>query len=293
MSQLDKLYTHGFCCPDHGNDPLTDTVSDLSYIDGEWQLAKSTGINLGKIVSRVIRSVFDRKIVAGDLDEELYQFNKEKLFNAIKVGGIALDLDEGDEYYDLGEKIKKSAMTFVAFKNHSNLMALIDALTDEAGKLRTWAQFNKAAKGISKNYNKNWLAAEYRTSVKSVRMSKIWQRIERDKERKPWLIYKTQNDSNVRDSHQLMHNVCKRVDDPFWDEFYPPNGWRCRCYTRQRSTFKGIEEPEAYPDEKQMPKAFRVNTGKTGDLYSKDHPYFKDVSDDHRANIIDALYSFD
>lgn len=210
------------------------------------------------------------------------------MLDAIQEGGIKIDLDPKDNDYELGQQIKRSALTFTAFKNHHNIVALVEALTDEKGNLRTWSQFKKVAKTIADDYNINWLAAEYRTSVKSVRMAKIWKRIEANAEKQPWLIYKTQNDDKVRNSHQLLHDVCKKVDDPFWDEFYPPNGWRCRCYTRQRRKFKGVAEPEAYPDEKQMPLAFRVNTGKSGELYSENHPYYQGLSKEHKQKVINA-----
>lgn len=35
--------------------------------------------------------------------------------------------------------------------------------------------------------------------------------------------------SDARPSHAALHNSVYPVDDPFWDTFYPPNGWNCRC----------------------------------------------------------------
>ncbi len=241
------------------------------------------------MVERALKKIFDREMRAGDLDKDIWKYNYKRLLRAIEVGGIATDLDSDHPDYDLGEMIKDSALTFTAFKNHSNVTAMVNALTDENGKLRTWSKFKKAAKEISKDYNKNWLAAEYRTSVKSVRMAKIWQRIEDKKDKQPYLVYRTQQDDNVRDSHRLLHNICKPVDDPFWDEFYPPNGWRCRCFVRQRSKCNGNTEVTELPTEKQMPKAFRVNTGKSGNLYSDHHPYFDNVSEADKMNIDKAI----
>ena len=34
---------------------------------------------------------------------------------------------------------------------------------------------------------------------------------------------------DARPSHAALHNSVYPVDDPFWDTFYPPNGWNCRC----------------------------------------------------------------
>lgn len=46
---------------------------------------------------------------------------------------------------------------------------------------------------------------------------------------KPYWKYVTQDDAAVRLSHRLLHGKVFRFDDPFWDHFYPPNGFRCRC----------------------------------------------------------------
>lgn len=46
---------------------------------------------------------------------------------------------------------------------------------------------------------------------------------------KPYWKYVTKDDTAVRLSHRLLHGKVFRFDDPFWDHFYPPNGFRCRC----------------------------------------------------------------
>ncbi|MZQ57685.1 phage head morphogenesis protein, partial [Escherichia coli] len=32
-----------------------------------------------------------------------------------------------------------------------------------------------------------------------------------------------------RKTHEALHGTVMRYDDPFWEAFYPPNGWGCRC----------------------------------------------------------------
>lgn len=40
----------------------------------------------------------------------------------------------------------------------------------------------------------------------------------------------TRLDNKVRPSHRSLHGLIFPVDDPFWDSFYPPIDWLCRCF---------------------------------------------------------------
>lgn len=56
-----------------------------------------------------------------------------------------------------------------------------------------------------------------------------WARIERNKRRFPYVMYRTMRDERVRALHRRWDGVTLPVDDPWWDTHYPPCGWRCRC----------------------------------------------------------------
>jgi SPP1 gp7 family putative phage head morphogenesis protein len=60
-----------------------------------------------------------------------------------------------------------------------------------------------------------------------------WERIQRVKEQRPYLMYDPVHDRRTRPQHLAWGNVVLPVDDPWWDTHYPPNGWRCRCRVRQ------------------------------------------------------------
>lgn len=47
--------------------------------------------------------------------------------------------------------------------------------------------------------------------------------------RRPYWQYQTAGDGDVRPSHEAMEGKVYRCDDPIWDVWYPPNGFRCRC----------------------------------------------------------------
>jgi SPP1 gp7 family putative phage head morphogenesis protein len=82
-------------------------------------------------------------------------------------------------------------------------------------------------------------------------------------EARPIWIYDAVNDSRTRPAHLAMDGVARRFDDPFWDTWYPPNGYRCRCSVRTASereaARKGItvETGEA-PKERRTPDGQKV-----------------------------------
>jgi SPP1 gp7 family putative phage head morphogenesis protein len=52
---------------------------------------------------------------------------------------------------------------------------------------------------------------------------------------KPYWQYLTKDDGRVRPAHAVLHQKIFRHDDPIWDHFYPPNGFRCRCRVKALS----------------------------------------------------------
>lgn len=57
----------------------------------------------------------------------------------------------------------------------------------------------------------------------------------------PYFQYHTVGDDRVRPAHAAMDGFIARRDDGVWDEWWPPNGFNCRCTV----TAISIEEAEA------------------------------------------------
>lgn len=159
-------------------------------------------------------------------------------------------------------------------------------LVDEKGKIRSYSGFKRKVDVVHKNYNKNYLQAEHQTSKRSAQSARQWQGFEETADLFPNLKYMTVADDKVRQDHDKLHGIIKPVNDPFWDSYYPPNGFRCRCYVKP--TTEGADNRKALtnPD-----KGFANNVGKSNEIFANDHPYFA-VPKDAKKNIDKSVENF-
>lgn len=71
--------------------------------------------------------------------------------------------------------------------------------------------------------------------------------------RRPYWQYQTAGDGNVRPAHGAMDGRVYRCDDPVWDVWYPPNGFRCRCVvvslTEEQVRRSGLQVDQVMPHE--------------------------------------------
>lgn len=70
----------------------------------------------------------------------------------------------------------------------------------------------------------------FNTNLRTAHMAGRWKQIQRVKETRPYMVYMTVGDQQVRPEHAAWHSIVLPVDDSFWDTHLPPNGWGCRCY---------------------------------------------------------------
>ena len=64
---------------------------------------------------------------------------------------------------------------------------------------------------------------------------------------RPYWDYVAIMDSSTRPEHAMLNGLVFRYDDPFWSEFYPPNGWNCRCRVVARSQ-KNLDSLDILPN---------------------------------------------
>ncbi|MCR5312985.1 MAG: phage head morphogenesis protein [Bacteroidaceae bacterium] len=104
------------------------------------------------------------------------------------------------------------------------------------------------------------------------------------------LQYRTAQDSHVREDHALLHGTTLPPSDPFWDKYYPPNGWGCRCTVVQVRKGKfPLSDPELAMKRGDNSTAgvkqqmFRFNPGKQMKIFPPKHPYYKTPASDGKT----------
>ena len=73
----------------------------------------------------------------------------------------------------------------------------------------------------------------YNTNLRTARTAGQWDRISRNADLLPYLVYELGPSEQHREEHVAWAGLCLRVDDPWWNAHYPPNGWGCKCRVRQ------------------------------------------------------------
>lgn len=173
----------------------------------------------------------------------------------------------------LFERMKANLSYFAAAK--------VRTASAELEPLRALPQkeYLQAAAQVMDKHNRLWLPAEQVSAMASAQSAESWAEIRKRAILYPNLRYETAGDERVRNDHRLLDGAVHPVNSEFWDTWMPPNGWRCRCKVVQTDQpANDISADEIAPD-----VGFRHNPGKTGKLFSDDHPYFAATPATQRA----------
>lgn len=230
-------------------------------------LAYTNPTGLDSIVERVLQRVHRQQLKAGDLDADLWLANAHKIWEG-GAKGLGPGWNTDITRLGMALNLQQNAHIFAAFKNHHNINALVGLLTDK-GRVRSWAEFKKAAMPLMDKYNQHWLRTEYNHAIGSARMADKWHELSRRGGKGEYI---TVGDERVRTSHRLLHGTLLPFDHPFWQSYWPPNGWNCRCDVRWHPDDTQSQSPGGLPDD--VPPEMQFNPGQQGLLYSRQHPYF-------------------
>lgn len=177
------------------------------------------------------------------------------------------------------KRLQRSDYIFSGLKTFHELNEAFPSLLDENGNRKTFERFLNDVRKIDETYNSNYLRAEYNFVQASAEMAAKWERFAEDGNRYN-LQYRTAGDTKVRPEHAALHGVTLPMSDPFWEEFFPPNGWNCRCTVAQvrKSKYPVTDHDEAMSlgelaTGKDSKGIFRFNPGKEQKTVPDYNPY--------------------
>ena len=136
-----------------------------------------------------------------------------------------------DEFHTLNSRAKALAFTVSGVNDMDLIVFVYRTLTKALREGTTSATFKKdvlpafeAEGGISRAR----LETIFRTNIQSAFMAGRYAQLMQGR-LMTWWRYSAVNDSRTRPTHRALNGIVRHRDDPFWDVFFPPNGFNCRC----------------------------------------------------------------
>lgn len=141
-----------------------------------------------------------------------------------------------EEYRLLDDESRAKAFTVSGYTSLQMLQEFLDCLTKAAEEGTTKEQFLKDMNNFLEEHGYEgmnpWKSDNiFRTNMQTAFNAGHYKSMtdETTKKMRPYWQYKTAGDGHVRETHQAMAERVFPADDPIWDVWYPPNGFRCRC----------------------------------------------------------------
>lgn len=178
-------------------------------------------------------------------NDEYKRLSDECRAKAFSVSGYT-SLEVLQEFLDQLQKAVEEGDTKEQFRENMN------QFLEEKGYegLNPWKSDNIFRTNLQTAYNAGHYKSMTEPTVKKLR---------------PYWQYQTAGDGQVRDTHAAMEGRVYKADDPIWDIWYPPNGFKCRCtvvsLTPQQVERRGLRV------ERQAPYEIDYSTGEKKLVY--------------------------
>ena len=162
----------------------------------------------------------------------------------------------GFKWQEVWAEAQAKAFTVAGVMRQDLLQDIRGALSDALNGGETLAQFqariqpvleNKGwwGKGLifdretgeitGKALNPRRLKTIFQTNMQSAYSAGRFKQQLANADLRPFWEYVAILDSRTRPAHRSQAGRVFPYDDPYWQTFYPPNGWNCRCRVRTRS----------------------------------------------------------
>lgn len=242
--------------------------------DNEWQEIRA---KLGGKFDKMMKALFRQK--GAQLDIDILASDEAQDFINTHAGILDGSFEKVEMSDLMRERLTRSDYIFSGMKAFHEMNEAFPSLLDENGERKPFEKFLNDVRKLDETYNAHYLHAEYNFVHASAQMAAKWEEFEEDGDRY-YLQYRTQHDDKVRPEHAALDRVTLPMSDPFWESYYPPNGWNCRCTVAQVLKWKYEKtDPqeamnrgrEALDGEKY--NIFKFNSGKQGKAMPDYNPY--------------------
>lgn len=176
----------------------------------------------------------------------LYKLAPAKTIKYFKNKGNTLTWD----WYDIWQDAHKKTFTVAKVMREDVLKDIRSSVDKALSEGKTFHEFKKELKPILQK--KGWWGEQivvdtkgnaekvqmgslsrlkniYSVNMQTAYMTGRYQTQIENTDNRPYWEYVAVMDASTRPEHAMLNGLIYRYDDPFWNAFYPPNGWRCRC----------------------------------------------------------------
>jgi SPP1 gp7 family putative phage head morphogenesis protein len=230
-----------------------------------------------KQIEKYIEGIYNGSITEYNLPVDLY----EAIGNYFQKGlykGFGMNLTEAvGKDLELLTQLRENTWMFSSAKTFQQTKDIAALLIDENGNRRTNKEFNDLGRAAYDNWNDNWGATEYITTVGQAQSASKWNEIEKNKKDLPMLRYSAVIDPNTSEICAPLDGIVAPVNSSIWNTISPLNHFRCRCVLLQEEESvleTSGNDKKVKEVEDNMQDVFKMNTGKDGYVFKKDHPYF-------------------
>lgn len=242
--------------------------------DKQWQEIKS---RLTGKFNKMMKGLFRQK--GAQLDINILASNEAQDFITTHAGILDGGFQKVEMSDKMRERLTRSNYVFSGIKTFHELNEAFPSMLDENGNKKPFERFLNDVQKINDTYNANYLHAEYNFVQASATMAAKWEQFSEDGDRY-YLQYRTAKDDKVRPEHAALDGVTLPMSDSFWETYYPPNGWNCRCTVVQvrKQKYPATKHAEAMSRGEEAMNGeryniFRFNSGKQGKTMPDYNPY--------------------
>jgi SPP1 gp7 family putative phage head morphogenesis protein len=223
-------------------------------------------------VNKMLKGVFSGNITARRLPVKYYQSTVKSFIKTLSEGFGSKAGEK--EFFD---ELSVNVQAFSAAKTYQMTRELVAAKRG----VKSYKEYAEKALPMYEKYQV-WAESERETIMAQAQNAKRWKQIEFDSDIYPNLRYSAVMDAVTSDICRSLNGLCLPVNHPVWRTKSPTNHWRCRCTLIQEDkdakvTGKAkVARLMAEVDEK-LPSYFQNNVGVTGEVFTKEHPYFTEM----------------